>query len=345
MVILSALGLKAERLSGMERYALELVRALGDEDLSGVELVVFAHQWMKRHVTNFEVVSPPDSLPRPLAIEAWQLYSLNRYRPDSIHSLAFGLPPRVGPGYSITLHDTIPWDLPQTTSHGAKAYFKPLFERSMSGPNIRAVITDTDFVASRIRHLWFESRPDVAVLNAGIGLNPDWLRPPSGGRRPHDGLRILSVGTIEPRKGARVLLDAARQLSLRGVNFEWRVAGRVGWGDREDLSPLKVLGPVSDDQLKVQYAWADVVVSASFDEGFNLPAAEALCSGSALVLSDIPVHREVYGEYAQLTKVGDPGALADAIEGFRVPDLDREALRVKFSWDQTTSKLLDLWRS
>lgn len=62
-------------------------------------------------------------------------------------------------------------------------------------------------------------------------------------------------------------------------------------------------GLVSREALIRLYRGATAFISLSTFEGFNLSAAEAATLGVPLVLSDIPVHRELFGGYAFL--VGD----------------------------------------
>jgi glycosyltransferase involved in cell wall biosynthesis len=57
-------------------------------------------------------------------------------------------------------------------------------------------------------------------------------------------------------------------------------------------------GLVSRDELFRLYRGATAFISLSTSEGFNLSAAEAATLGVALLLSDIPVHRELFAGYA-----------------------------------------------
>ena len=63
-------------------------------------------------------------------------------------------------------------------------------------------------------------------------------------------------------------------------------------------------GHVSDETLACLYAGALAFVSPSASEGFGLPAVEAAASGTAVVLSDIPAHRESLGDAALLRPGG-----------------------------------------
>ena len=94
-----------------------------------------------------------------------------------------------------------------------------------------------------------------------------------------------------------------------------KVAGLVDWlditgnGAAEVKRMADAMGPdisscvrhrglVSRKELTQLYCGAAAFISLSAFEGFNLSAAEAATLGVPLLLSDIPVHRELFGGYA-----------------------------------------------
>ncbi|PJA22551.1 hypothetical protein COX59_02605, partial [Candidatus Beckwithbacteria bacterium CG_4_10_14_0_2_um_filter_47_25] len=96
------------------------------------------------------------------------------------------------------------------------------------------------------------------------------FKPISVKRRPF----ILSVGTIEPRKNIRRLIQAYQQLKL--PNLELLIAGKFGWGEPDRPIPgVKLLGFVPDEELATLYSQARVFVYPSLYEGFGLPVVEA----------------------------------------------------------------------
>ncbi len=74
------------------------------------------------------------------------------------------------------------------------------------------------------------------------------------------------------------------------------------YGLRERLTWIR---GATDGQLAALYAGAALTVSCSLYEGFNLPLLESISAGTPVLVSDLPVHREV---------AGDAGAFA-ALEG------------------------------
>lgn len=95
------------------------------------------------------------------------------------------------------------------------------------------------------------------------------------------------------------------------------------------LQALKLLGPLSAAEMDVQLARRPIFISAALYEPFGLAALEAAQHGCALVLSDIPTHRELWGDAALFADPHDAprfAALLDALQ--RNPE-------VRTSWGET----------
>lgn len=165
------------------------------------------------------------------------------------------------------------------------------------------------------------NQPEVTWMRLGYDLNRSAEFPQSLRRRPRGGRRVLIVGTIEPRKGVEVILDAAESLWRRGEDLEFVFVGNPGWAmpsiiDRlQDLhdseKPLTWIVGASDDELRLQYLDADLLVMASRGEGFGLPIVEALAHGVPVVARDLPVFRELLGDEGSYFRLD--ADLADAI--------------------------------
>jgi glycosyltransferase involved in cell wall biosynthesis len=109
---------------------------------------------------------------------------------------------------------------------------------------------------------------------------------------------FLAVGTIEPRKNYTNLLTAWERSKPNNSGFKLVVVGNLGWHDKKIERQLGAqknvlhLKGICDYQLYELYKNTFAFVSASLNEGFNIPLHEAQSVGSRLVLSDIDIHRE-----------------------------------------------------
>ncbi len=135
---------------------------------------------------------------------------------------------------------------------------------------------------------------------------------------------LLMVSTIEPRKNHMALVDAWEQLRARGhPNLQLVCVGSLGWENGPILKRfapwlerggLHLLSGVPSDDLRLLYRHAAATVCPSLAEGFDLTGAEALRSGGVMAASDIPVHREVYGDAADYFSPYDPVDMAAVID-------------------------------
>lgn len=206
------------------------------------------------------------------------------------------------PGHQTvaTVHDTVPWTHPHTmTPHGVH-FHKAMVRRAYKYAD--AVVVPTHAVAAELNEIHrFEDRlrviggapssrlsvpVDAALRAERLGLPAQY---------------ILSVGTLEPRKGLRHLVDALAHPDAPDLPLV--VSGPDGWGDvdlldiaeQAGLEPgrVKLLGRVDDTDLAVAYDRAAVFVFPSLAEGFGLPVIEAMHFGTPVIHSDAPAVREV----------------------------------------------------
>jgi glycosyltransferase involved in cell wall biosynthesis len=256
---------------------------------------------------------------------------------DIVHAPSPLLPPRRGRPLVVTIQDTVPWTHPETlTAHGAR-WHRTMAERAVA---TGAVITATSHtVAEELPRVLRGLNPDcVRVLGAGI--------PPALSREPGQEdvtavqrrlalpeRYVLSLATLEPRKGLDVLLAALARLGSAAPSL--LVVGQPGWGGIDVSSAaiaaglssgtVRALGWLPDAELAVVLRAATALVAPSRAEGFGLPVAEAMALGVPAIISSAPALVEVAGGAALVTAIGDDRALAEAIETLT----NDEALRAR----------------
>jgi glycosyltransferase involved in cell wall biosynthesis len=110
---------------------------------------------------------------------------------------------------------------------------------------------------------------------------------------------VLMVGTVEPRKNYQAALAAWNFDKKNNFYESLIIVGKPGWKSRKTLNLLRhginngiiYLPDVCDGALDKLYKNASLFLSTSFDEGFNIPLAEAAKFKLDVALSDISVHR------------------------------------------------------
>jgi glycosyltransferase involved in cell wall biosynthesis len=127
---------------------------------------------------------------------------------------------------------------------------------------------------------------------------------------------VLIVGTLEPRKGHSLALDAFDALWRDGHPMQLVLVGRVGWKVDALVSRLRRHTEVGrrlhwfdsadDATLHALYAAALGVLVVSEGEGCGLPILEAATHGKPLLLRDLPVFREIAAESATYFSANTP---------------------------------------
>lgn len=167
---------------------------------------------------------------------------------------------------------------------------------------------------------WFHLGADIDNSMPSVGLPDDG---PSVLEKLASRTTFLSVGTIEPRKAHHITLDAFDELWAQNIDVNLVLVGKQGWlvdqlVNRLENHPEKGrrlfwLRGVSDEYLAKVYEVATCLVSSSVGEGFGLPLIEAAQHNKPIIARDLPVFKEVAGDYATYFS-GDGHALALAVQ-------------------------------
>ena len=192
----------------------------------------------------------------------------------------------------VFLHDLIFVDHPEWFTRAERLYLSliaPLAKRS------DVIITSSRSERERIlRSLGM----GVPVVSAGLSVPKEFME--TAPEEPPVGLRpdsfLLTVGRLNSRKNLARLVEALTEGNLVDESCPLVI---VGERDGKPGSParssesVRLLGGVSDAQLKWLYQHCRLVVFPSLDEGFGLPVLEAGLCGAPMAISDIPPFREI----------------------------------------------------
>ena len=172
---------------------------------------------------------------------------------------------------------------------------------------------------------------------------------------------ILFVGTIEPRKNLRRLVEAFDQM-LRNTSLSPTlvIAGGKGWMMDDFVSFIKekglkdrvcLTGYLEDQDLCGLYSTCRAFVYPSLYEGFGLPPLEAMACGAPVITSRTPALMETVDTAARLIDPEDVDdiarAMTEMLSDAQVREHYAELGKVhvkKFSWEQTALKTLEVYR-
>lgn len=299
------------------------------------------------------------ALPRRALVAAWERGLPLWPGGDAVHAPTPLAPPgpRRGRSLVVTVHDTVPFTHPETLTPRGAAWHRAAIARAVRQAG--AIVVPTEAVAAELDR-YVPGPAEVHVVGHGV---TDALRMPDPARATEIvealGLPdryVLAVGTVEPRKGLDVLIEAMARPDAPDLPVV--IAGPSGWG-AVDLAAvaaehglpagrLRLLGRRTDAELAVVLRRASVLAVPSLAEGFGLPVLEAMAAGVPVVHSDAPALVEVAGGAGVSVPRGDPAALATSLRSvLEAPErtvamLERARRRAdSFSW---TAAAEALWK-
>lgn len=257
------------------------------------------------------------------------------------------------------LHDLFPLTLPQMCQASTVAGYTGWFQQVVEGVDF--FITNSAATTRALEAQLQQTGPASArCLPAGhfrLGAELHQSVELSGANplKSLPGFVVLAVGTIEPRKNYKVILDA---LDLLWDKHEVSlvIVGRPGWSSADIMTRLREhpqqgvrllhLDDADDATLTACYQRADALVCASWAEGFGLPIVEGMHHGAPVLASDIDAFREVGGDACRYFAPDRPEELAAALEQLLQPwqqgtPVRQEKCDLAISWRESAAQFCD----
>ncbi|WP_345801880.1 glycosyltransferase family 1 protein [Microbacterium sp. AZCO] len=337
----------------METYARELYRQLGQLAPEHEYIGYFSREGWDLDRSWF----PGEGIPSGISGEnrftwAWGELTCGRAAAkagaDLLHSPMTLGPARTRMPAVISMHDMLYWSHPEYMS--TPLYTEPvkLIERLTSRNATRILTISEESRQAIVKYLRVpEQRIDLVPL-AGTSV-PGADRTRAG----ENGPMVLATGNRRPHKNWPSLI---RALPLVDEAHRPRVVVTGSHGDDPLVAVVEETGMqdwvelrswVDDDEMRELYSTATVLAMPSFADGFSLPALEAMMAGLPVMISDIPVYREVVGDVALFIDPNDLRSIAAAmVTAATQPDLLADltargyARAALFSWERTARETL-----
>lgn len=317
---------RTRRLTGVERYGCEILQCIGMS--CRVESTI--RQGWRGHV--------------------WEQYFLpTRMHRDSILWSPANTGPLVVRRQALTVHDLSPLEHPEWF-RGSFAVWYRLFLPILV-KRVEKVFTPSEYVKQKVMKRF--SITNVIVTPNGVDHS---LFHPNAKQSRFDLPQnyVLFVGTLEPRKNLEGLVQAWNEIKTEFHEMWLMIVGIHGNVFKtihlsHEVERVRFLGYVDDETLAGLYANATVFVLPSQEEGFGLPAVEAMASGTPVIISDGGALPEVVSDagmrFCLADQHGLKHALTECLSNTRLrAELKEKGLAraKKFSW-QATADIV--WKS
>ncbi len=244
----------------------------------------------------------------------------------------------------VTIHDLHFLSHPERTSQEIRRDYPAL--TASHARRADRIVVSSKFASTEVQRLLNVASDKVSICPAGA---PEWTTAPAS--VGPDGY-ILFMGTVEMRKNVSGLLQAYGRLLARDADApRLIIAGRAvaetdelleGIGSPPLAGRVDYLGYVPPERRETLFKGAQLFVLPSFEEGFGLPALEAMAAGVPVVASNRGSLPEVIGDAGLLIDPDNPESLTDAMARLVTDSTLRAACARRgldrarqFTWAQT----------
>lgn len=336
-----------QSITGVQRYAVELVKALdtlldcGDID---------------RHRYSFTLLAPPH-IRYELGLKhiglrrvgfggghLWEQFILPFYAAGGLLVSLCNTGPLAKRCQTVTIHDAAVFGWPEAYSTLFRRWYQVLLPAL--GRRTSKILTDSGFSAKELVKYCHINPGKIKVIS--LGKEQIFSAPPDEAILRNNNLSpgnfAVAVSSMSPHKNFRSIVRAVELLGES--SYDVVIAGGVNpkvFSSRQVHLPsrVKYLGYVSDSELRTLYEHAGCFIYPSFYEGFGLPPLEAMACGCPVIVADTASLPEVCGDAAMYCDPHSHQDIADKIRQIMNDGKLREMLRQKglarakcFTWDK-----------
>ncbi len=359
--------------AGIGRYSMNLIDELAKLDNKNQYVILLNEKYYKllNFPTNFKKVRA-DFRHYTITEQLHLPFIINRHKPDICHFLHFNVPVFYLGKFIVTLHD-----MEMHNSKGKETTTRDFFSYNLwrigykfifLNAALRAgkIIVPTDTVQKEISS-YFKLNPEKFVVTYE-GVDESFYKKVNT-KTTNKILAKFNLlgkkyffynGNAYPHKNLSRAIDAIKQFnnshdktyfviaSSRSV-FTQRLIDLIKTKNMIDL--VKVVGFITDEELKVLEQNSTAFVYPSLMEGFGIQGLEALASGTLLVASNLAVFREIYNGHAIYFKPKSPHSIRIGLTSAYNLNLSERLFRItngikyakRFSWTKMAKKTLALY--
>ena len=326
--------------AGIGRYVENLVKEL--KKSKQLELV-FLKSRARHYSLNEQLLMP---------------FVISRSGADLIHFPHFNVPLFCPKPFVVTIHDLIKHQSRGSTTTTRLPlfywlkYIAYLFVFWLAVKRAKKIIVPSQTVKKELLKRYRLPPEKVVVIYEGVSKEFIIHDSRFKIRKPF----VIYTGSLYPHKNIERLIKAVLLIEVplkivcsRNV-FSKRLEEKVRLLEAENL--VEFLGFIPDKKLVSLYHQAIALVQPSLMEGFDLTVVEAMASGLPVIISDIPVHREIAGKAAVYFNPGDVNQMTEKIKLVIKDKKLRNNLIKKglekskrYSWQKMAKETLKIYQS
>jgi len=264
-----------------------------------------------------------------------------------------------GPKTVVTVHDCIPW----MNKNYRKGILSKLYHSQTKKAVAKAdlVLTVSGSSKEDIEKVCGVPEKKIEVVYNDVSPiyketpHPSFVEEVLGRYSLKSGKYFLYVGGYDERKNVNHLVKEFLKFEADHKGIPLVLAGGKLFKNKlyksfdrlENLGNIVKTGFLDEEELACLYRNCLAFVNLSKHEGFNLTILEAANSGAAMILSDIPVHREVAEESAKFVKNDVISAMEEMTNASKREIWQEKAKKLahKYSWKKYAQIVKDMLHS
>jgi glycosyltransferase involved in cell wall biosynthesis len=304
----------AQRFSGVQRFARELLLAL-DELLA--EGVIDRDRYRLTVLQPRSVAEPVEY--RYIAMQSIGRYNGHLWEQTELPAHARGklllnfcnTAPLLKGNQVLTIHDAAVRAVPKAYTRAFRTWYRVIY--TLAGAHATRIITVSQFSKRELVGRLGLSAERIAVVSEGsdhilrVASDLAIIERLELQRRSF----VLAVSNLSPHKNLAAVAQAMEIADLPDIDFV--IAGSANPRVFEAAAlpaPIKHVGAVSDGELRALYERAACLVYPSLYEGFGLPPLEAMACGCPVLVADAASLPEVCGDAALYCDPRSPADIA-----------------------------------
>ena len=193
--------------------------------------------------------------------------------------------------------------------------------------NVKHLLVSTEFGKRQLLSLGNFEKKSIHVVNHSIRHTDFYYDPESP--FPGNSINVVMLSDYNPRKRIDIIIEALRERS--DISF-YHIGPTQSWQSNykrilkmsEGHSNIHLLGSLPIAQVRKYLSNANAFVYLSEEEGFGYPIVEALACGTSVLVSDIPVFRELFNDVVGFCRLDD-FSIEDVLKASSIVDRDRFA--------------------
>lgn len=298
-----------------------------------------------------ELLKSAEILPAYFSGQIWEQIALARAYPSDYLLSLCNMGPVLRRRQVVMLHDAQAFRQPESYSRAFRMWYHAL--QPCLGHRAEVVLTVSESSRRDLENFGVIPRGKAKVVHNGadhiLRIAPDastLMRHGLASKR-----YFLALGSLAPHKNLSMLATAAGLRKDKSIPLVIAGGGNAKVFGDSGIAPsdnLRILGRVSDPELRCLYENATALVFPSKTEGFGLPPAEAMFCGCPVIASTGGAIPEVVGDAAVSLDPEDVEGWRDAMMQMAEDNLLRDGLShagrmrvARFTWKSAARTLAD----